>query len=91
MQRKMELVQKLLEYVEASDGESRLPVPEFEGYGEGEIHYHLLLCEDAGYLVVQPSRFERPRYNLRCLKGISKLTWAGHQALDDMRDRQRVE
>ena len=80
MQRKMKLVRKILEYVEMSNTEDRLNVPEFDDYSEAEVQYHVGLCEEAGYLVL-PQLREEP---IRRFSGIFRLTWAGHEALDDM-------
>ena len=82
MQRKMKLVRKLLEYVEMSNHEERLPVPEFGEYSEAEVHYHLGICEEAGYLVLYQPESNDP---IRRFGGISRLTWAGHEALDTIR------
>ena len=82
MQRKFKLIRKLLEYVEMSHTGGRLPVPEFRDYGEAEVHYHLGLCEEAGYLVLcQPTNDDQARR----FGGISRLTWLGHDALDSLR------
>ena len=82
MQRKMKLIRKLLECVEVSNTEERLPVPEFRDYSESEVHYHLGLCEEAEYLILY-----QPKSNgsIRRFGGISRLTLAGHEALDAMR------
>ena len=87
MQRKMKLVRKILEYVEMSNTEQGLPVPEFDDYSEAEVHYHLGLCEEAEYLVLH-----QPEFNdaIRRFGGISRLTWAGHEALDALRSGRGV-
>ena len=38
VQRKMKLIRKLLEYIEISNTEERLPVPEFRDYSEAEVY-----------------------------------------------------
>ncbi|MDE2785713.1 MAG: DUF2513 domain-containing protein [Chloroflexota bacterium] len=82
MQRKMKLIRKILEYVEVSTTEERLPVPEFRDYSEAEVHYHLGLCEEAKYLVLYQPETDDP---IRRFGGISRLTWAGHETLEAMR------
>ena len=82
MQRKMKLTRKLLEYVEMSNTEERLPVPEFREYREAEVRYHLGLCEEAGYLVLYQPETNDP---IRRFGGVSRLTWSGHEALNAMR------
>ena len=82
MQRKMKLIRKILEYVESSQEEETLPVPGFDDFSEAEIHYHVGLCEEAGYLTaIQP----RPVNNPHRFGGIVQLNWEGHEALDRMR------
>ena len=84
MQRKMKLIRKILEYVERAQTEESLPAPEFEDYTEAQVHYHLGLCEEAGYLALhQPRSTEQRRF-----PGILRMTWAGHEALDSMRGEQ---
>ena len=82
MRRKMKLIRKLLEYREMSVTEGALPAPEFPDYSEAEVHYHLGLCEEAGYLVLYQPAWEGPG---RRFEGIVRLTWVGHEALDAMR------
>ena len=87
MPRKMKLIRKLLEYMEVSNTEERLPVPEFRDYSEAEVHYHLGLCEEAEYLVLYQPESNNP---IRRFGGISRLTWAGHEALDVMRSGSSI-
>lgn len=84
MQRKMKLIRKLLEYVEMSHTEQSLPIPEIDDYSEAEVHYHLGLCEEAGYLVLYQPDFAGAG---RRFSGIARLTWNGHEALDKLRYR----
>lgn len=86
MQRKMKLLRKLLEYTELSPTEQMLPVPELDDYSEAEIHYHLGLCEEAGYLVLPEP--DSPGAGRR-FPGIVRLTWKGHETLDGLRAKGR--
>ena len=86
MQRKMKLIRKLLEYVEMSPTEDPLPVPEIDGYDEAQVHYHIGLCEEAGYLVTRKPASDGPG---RRFTGIDRMTWKGHEALDGLRNRQQ--
>ena len=65
--------------------EHPMPVPEIEGYSEGQVHYHVGLCQEAGYMVVRHPTAEGPR---RRSRGIERLRWKGHEALDGMRAGQ---
>lgn len=82
MRRHMELIGQILGHVEASECYSGVPVPEFEEYTEAQVHYHVGLCEEAGYLVASPPRcFD----GVRRFPGLGRLTWAGRDALDAIR------
>ena len=79
MQRRMKLIRKILQYVSDCDTEDPLRPPEFEDYSEAQVHYHLNLCEEAGYLLLE----RRGRCaNHRRVSGIYRLTWQGHEALE---------
>ena len=82
MRRKMRLVRKILEHVEMQTCEDAIPVPEVRDYSEAEVHYHVGLCQEAGYLVLHQAE-----HNLqgKKLPGIARLTWDGHEALERMR------
>ena len=88
MPRRMRLVHKLLEHVEIQQTEHRIPVPEIDGYSEGQVHYHVGLCQKAGYLVVRHPVAESPRHRFR---GIERLTWKGYEALDNIRAGQTAQ
>ena len=81
----MKLVRRLMEYVEMSQTEDMLPVPETDGYTGAEVHYNLGLCQKAGYLVLsqEPTAGHQRRF-----QGIERLMWAGHEALEKMRAGQ---
>ncbi len=85
MQRKMKLIRKLLEHLEMSQTEDAIPIPELDHYSEAEVHYHVGLCHEAEYMVVYLPEVEGPG---RRFRGIVRLTWTGHEALDRMRAGQ---
>ena len=68
-----------------SQTEHPIPVPEFEGYTEAEVHHHVGLCAEAEYMVLHMPETETPP---RRFRGILRLTWAGYEALDRMRNSQ---
>ena len=88
MTRKMRLVHKLLEHVEMQQTEHRIPVPEIDGYSEGQVHYHVGLCQEAGYPVVHQPCAQGSGHRFG---GIERLTWKGHEALDSMRAGQTAQ
>lgn len=74
MKRYHELICKLLGWVEQqTDTEPKMP-PEIEGYTPEQVHYHVGLCGQAGYLDVQELS-KKGMYTIR------SLTWEGHEFL----------
>ena len=84
MKRYSQLIRTILEFSEGKGSSDLIPPPEICGYTPEQIHYHVGLCEEAGYLHVESiSGAEEPyrRY------AISSLTWNGHEALDRLRNK----
>ena len=75
MQRKMELIYRILGYIAEQDTYGLIEFPSFPDYSAGEIEYHILLCEDAGFIETCKDGGGRKR--------IKRLTWAGHQAFEE--------
>ena len=74
MKRDMELVRKILEAAEDFSGTSgNLLNNTIDGYTDEQIDHHLNIMSDAGYIVLAkaPVSF--------------RLTWSGHNFLDDLR------
>ena len=82
MRRKMKLIRAILEYVEQDPNVGNVAPPEIDGYSEAQIHYHILLCKQAGYL--DAGEIKLARAGLQC-DFIHWLTWAGHEELDRLR------
>ena len=79
MKRQMKLIRKLLQYAEANATGLPIDAPEYQKYSEEEVHYHLGLCSEAGYMRVSNSTYAgmpTPRYM------IINLTWQGHEELE---------
>ena len=85
MQRKMKLIYKLLEHLERRHDDDPIPLPEVDGYSEEQVHYQVGLSVEAGYLVAgaATSTSEGRRFAT-----LERLTWAGHEALDQKRRGQ---
>lgn len=88
MKRDMDLVRELLLGIEADtrldgtrwfqpDTQDNLGVIGISGHSREEVAYHLVILIEAGY-VRGTLTMEMPQ--------ISKLTWAGHEFLDDIKD-----
>ena len=82
MQRKSKLICKILDYVERTQTNGPVAPPEFDDYNAVEVHYHIGLCVEAGYIVAdKPGLYD----GHRVFPAIHRLTWGGHEALDILR------
>lgn len=84
MKLEKELVRKILLKVEEFEGEFYEGVPlEIDGATERQIGYHVMLLIEAGYLVGE---------DMSTLDGVEweaqRLTYAGHEFLDTIRDAE---
>jgi hypothetical protein len=82
MQRNMDLVRELLLEIDREprlDGLRWMPGENIsiDGYSREEIAYHLNMLVEAGFVTGQAT-MDAPL--------VSKLTWKGHELLDDIRD-----
>ena len=82
MKRDFKLIYRILCHVERHTN-GPIQVPDVDGYEPEVVHYHVGLCEEANYLVVagKPSLYD----GKRMFSGIERLTWDGHEALDQLR------
>ncbi|MHB1461708.1 MAG: DUF2513 domain-containing protein [Armatimonadota bacterium] len=86
MKRDMELIRKLLLYVEDYVTLEGIPANEVSigGFPDAEVVYNLLLLYKGEYLLVYESRSMTEHQYLRFrIKGVS---WEGHELLDAIRD-----
>ena len=82
MRRDMKLILKILECAERRTAGGFSAVDECPAYAWHVVHYHVGLCEQAGYLAANPiSGAEEPHTRYE----IGDLTWAGHEALARLR------
>lgn len=83
MRRDMDLIKKILAFVEEQESCRNIPVPDLCGYTEDQIHYHVGLCHEAGYLVAgSPGTYSTGRR----FPEILYMTWGGHEALANLRN-----
>ena len=66
----------------------RTPALEIDGYSEGQVHHHVGLSQEAGYMMVRQPVADGPQ---RRFPGIERLTWKGREALDGMRAGQTAQ
>ena len=78
MKRDMQLIYKILRYAEERANGRRLDAPSCTDYSPEQVHYHIGLCEQAGYLEVALAGANPggPPYYV-----IVALTWSGHEVL----------
>ena len=50
MKRDMNLICQLLAHVECKQTEGPVEIPPIQDYSEGQVHYHVGLCIEAGYI-----------------------------------------
>lgn len=81
MRRFKKCILEILKHVECHAGPPPMAAPELQGYDQLQVHYHIGLCYQAGFLqvkeIVNPSA-SWPMYK------ILGLTWQGHEALDKL-------
>ncbi len=81
MKRDMELARLILMRMEEQEKYYDDISCEFEGYSEEQVHYHIMLLNEAGLLVA---------IDASSMQGIcwmpQRLTWQGHEFLDSARD-----
>lgn len=85
MKRDMELVRKILFYLESRqsfEAVSELPI---EGYDRFDIMYHMLLLAQAGLVDFEPEKTKSGRIIKAHVLG---LNWAGHEFLDAVRSEK---
>ncbi len=80
MSRVMELICEILRYAESAPTLAGRAVPEIDGYDTDQVHYHVHLCEQAGYLEASKP-IAVSGGGLRYAR-LGRLTWQGHDALE---------
>ena len=83
MNREMKLIFMILRYAKEKADGSLLRAPSFEGFSEVQIHYHIGLCSEAGFLHVKRQSMGLDQASAY---GIFNLTWNGHEFLTQNRD-----
>ena len=82
------LMRKILQYAERyATGADPLPAPEFSSYNPVQTHYHIGLCEQAGYLEVENATGKEDEFQKF---DIMNLTWKGHESLQKLKKGQHL-
>ncbi|MDE0232663.1 MAG: DUF2513 domain-containing protein [bacterium] len=88
MRRSQDLIYQLLTHVEENTN-GPVEVPRLRGYTTKQVHNHVRLCIEAGYIEAdKPGFFQDERVEgggLWYYQAIHRLTWHGHDVLDEMR------
>ena len=80
MKRNMDLIRRILEFLEGCDHEHRprldgfMPTAEDIPFSDIEVSYHIRLCREAGFVRMTDKTAQ-----------LKELTWAGHEMLDQLR------
>ena len=77
MKRNLKLVELILGYTEdkaTPEFVEGVSYPELNGFNDWQIYYHVTLCQEAGFLIIDEDKWR-----------IERLTWLGHDELDELR------
>ena len=85
MKRDMDLIRRILEYLEGQPRAEMVRPPEFPNVSTHEVCYHARLCRQAGFIsdYTETLSGDGPPRIVICLLG--PLTWAGHEELNRLR------
>ncbi len=81
MKRHKSLIHTLLQYAEEYAKGKSIEAPATDGYSMCQVHYHIGLCVEAGFL--HAKNITAPRFGDTYDKWeILSLTWKGHEVLE---------
>ena len=86
MERHKKLIRWLLEHAEQKRSTSLSSAPTCPNFTSEDMHYHIGLCFQAGYLTASDVSAAEERFT-RYEIGI--LTWKGHEALAELRENNQ--
>ena len=82
MRRNLDLIQKILCWIEEQSGSWCEPPTSLEGFDHERVIYHVHLCNEAGFIRLNDAS-TRPRRVW--------LTWAGHEELERARQSGPIQ
>lgn len=86
MQRNLDLAREILLFFEIKDNIKYVKDLEIEGYEKNLVSYHVDMLYEAGYLNGEPTYSQGGRlYDVLPFR----LTWEGHEFLDNIREEKR--
>lgn len=86
MKRDMNLIREIMIALEAESSGSAPDPVEIDGYTDEQINYHTLLLIEAGLVVGKKLRTSESDIPYAFP---SRITWKGHEFLDEARDKNR--
>ena len=88
MKRDMNLIRRILEYLEDTETTDLTAPPEIPNVSTDVICYHARLCRQAGYISEYRETLSGDREPKILVCRLGQLTWAGHQALGELRSKE---
>lgn len=85
MKRDMDLVRKILFFLEDRTSFEAVTEVPIEGYDQRVVMYHMLLLAQAGLVDFEPEKTKNGRIIMAYVLG---LNWAGHEFLDAVRSEK---
>ena len=85
MKRDMDLIRKLLLYLEEKDNDKVIKDLELEGYSKDEVQYHFILMDQAGLIRCERAMSSTTSDRIIRIYPFS-LTWQGHEFLEASRN-----
>ena len=82
MRRNLDLIQKILRWIEEQPGPWCEPPSSLEGFDHERVIYHVHLCKEAGFIRLNAAN-ARPRRVW--------LTWDGHEELERARQSGPIQ
>ena len=85
MELREKLICKILSYVASCAPGEPVPIPEIKGYPQADVEFHVVLCQDAEWLILaQAEGFQEFKQSLR----IERITYKGLCELRRLRGRR---
>ena len=78
-----DLLYKILVYIENHEEAGPYSPPDLTGYSVDQIHYHIKMCVEAGWLRQGKTKLKaRYSHAHAHFTEVGELTWAGHKELE---------
>lgn len=85
MKRDMNLIRRILEYLESQEKAELVRPPELPNVSMHEVCYHARLCRQAGFISDYTETLSGDGEPRILLCRLGPLTWAGHEKIAEMR------